>query len=75
VHVTFIPGAFFANAYNSREQVNKDLHDGLAKVSEMIGDGYRPRSVVAGFLSSANPYKSNNRLIIKKKYPAINRPK
>jgi hypothetical protein len=69
VHVTFIPGAFFANAYNSREQVNKDLHDGLAKVSEMIGDGFRPRSVVAGFLSSANQQ------IIKKKYPAINRPK
>ncbi|MDA3924692.1 MAG: DUF3863 domain-containing protein [Kiritimatiellae bacterium] len=69
MHVTFIPGAFFANAYNSREQVNKDLHDGLAKVSEMIGDGFRPRSVVAGFLSSANQQ------IIKKKYPAINRPK
>jgi len=52
--VTFIPGAFFANAYNSREQVNRDLHEGLAKVSEMIGGGFRPKSVVAGFLSSAN---------------------
>ena len=52
--VTFIPGAFFANAYNSREQVNRDLHEGLAKVSEMMGEGFRPRSVIAGFLSSAN---------------------
>jgi hypothetical protein len=52
--ITFIPGAYFANAYNSKEQVNLDLHDGLAKVSEIVGNGFRPQSVVAGFLSAAN---------------------
>ncbi|MGA2624942.1 MAG: DUF3863 domain-containing protein [Bacteroidota bacterium] len=52
--ITFIPGAYFANAYNTREQVNKDLHDGLAIVSEMVGSGYRPQSIVAGFLSAKN---------------------
>jgi len=52
--ITFIPGAYFANAYNSTEQVNKDLHEGLAQVSEMTGQGYRPNSVVAGFLSAKN---------------------
>ncbi|MCX6229088.1 MAG: DUF3863 domain-containing protein [Bacteroidia bacterium] len=52
--ITFIPGAYFANAYNSTEQVNKDLHEGLAKVSEIVGHGYRPNSVVAGFLSAPN---------------------
>jgi hypothetical protein len=52
--VTFIPGAFFANAYNTRDEVNKDLHDGLARVSEIMGGGFRPKSVLAGFLSSAN---------------------
>lgn len=52
--ITFIPGAYFANAYNSTEQVNNDLHEGLAKVSELVGNGYRPLSVVAGFLSSKN---------------------
>lgn len=52
--ITFIPGAYFANAYNSTEQVNKDLHDGLARVSEIVGNGYRPNSVVAGFLSAPN---------------------
>ncbi len=52
--ITFIPGAYFANAYNSTEQVNKDLHEGLAKVSEITGKGYRPNSVVAGFLSAPN---------------------
>lgn len=52
--VTFIPGAYFSNMYNSREQVNRDLHEGLQRVSTMIGNGYRPKSVVAGFLSAEN---------------------
>lgn len=52
--ITFIPGAYFANAYNTREQVNKDLHEGLAKVSEMVGNGFRPKSIVAGFLAAEN---------------------
>lgn len=52
--VTFIPGAYFANMYNTREQVNRDLHDGLQMVSDMVGDGYRPLSVIAGFLSADN---------------------
>jgi hypothetical protein len=52
--ITFIPGAYFSNMYNSREQVNQDLHDGLKRVSEIVGNGYRPKSVIAGFLSSDN---------------------
>ena len=52
--ITFIPGAYFANMYNTREQVNRDLHDGLRRVSEIVGNGYRPKSVVAGFLSADN---------------------
>jgi len=49
-----IPGGYFANMYNTREQVNRDLHEGLQMVSEMVGDGYRPQSVVAGFLAAEN---------------------
>lgn len=52
--VTFIPGAYFANAYNSVEQVNKDIHDALKLISDMVGHGYRPLSIVAGFLSAKN---------------------
>ena len=52
--LTFVPGGYFANAYNTTKQVNKDLHDALAKVSELVGDGYRPKSIVAGFLSADN---------------------
>ena len=52
--ITFVPGGFFANMYNSREQVNRDLHDGLKMVSDMVGGGYRPQCVIAGFLSAEN---------------------
>jgi hypothetical protein len=52
--ITFIPGGYFANMYSTREQVNRDLHDGLQMVSEMVGGGYRPQSVIAGFLSAEN---------------------
>lgn len=52
--VTFIPGGYFANMYNAREQVNRDLHDGLRLVSKMVGGGYRPRAVIAGFLAAGN---------------------
>ncbi len=52
--VTFIPGAYFANMYNTREQVNRDIHEGLALISKMMGGGFRSKSLIAGFLSSAN---------------------
>ncbi|KAA9036113.1 DUF3863 domain-containing protein [Ginsengibacter hankyongi] len=52
--ITFIPGAYFANMYNTREQVSRDLHDGLKMVSQMVGNNYRPLAVIAGFLSSDN---------------------
>ncbi len=52
--ITFLPGGYFANMYNTREQVNKDLHEGLQMVSEMVGNGYRPKAVIAGFLAADN---------------------
>ena len=52
--ITFIPGGYFANMYNTREQVNADLHEALQRVSDMMGGGYRPKSVVAGFLAADN---------------------
>jgi len=52
--VTFIPGAFFANMYNTREQVNRDIHEGLELVGKMMGGKFRSKSLIAGFLSSAN---------------------
>jgi hypothetical protein len=52
--ITFIPGAYFSPMYNSREQTNKDLHEGLKKVSEMVGNGYRPQAVIGGFMAAEN---------------------
>lgn len=52
--ITFIPGAYFSPMYNSREQTNRDLHEGLQMVSEMVGNGYRPLAVIAGFMSAEN---------------------
>ncbi len=52
--ITFIPGGYFANMYNTREQVNADLHDALQMVSDMVGGGYRPKSIVAGYLAADN---------------------
>ena len=52
--ITFLPGAYYGNAYNTREQTNKDIHDGLSLISDIAGNGFRPKSVVAGFLSAAN---------------------
>ena len=52
--ITFIPGAYFAPMYNSRAQTNRDIHDGLKLVGEMVGGGYRPHGIVAGFLAADN---------------------
>lgn len=40
--------------YNSRQQINRDLHEGLQIVSQMVGGGYRPLAVIAGFLAAEN---------------------
>lgn len=52
--VTFIPSGYFAPMYNPRRQINRDLHDALQMVSEIVGGGYRPGSVVAGYLAAEN---------------------
>ena len=52
--ITFIPGGFFAPMYSSRAQVNQDIKEALLKVREMVGDGYKPKSLVAGFLAAEN---------------------
>jgi hypothetical protein len=49
--MTFWPGVDFANKFNTQEQCKKDLHEALELVSQMVGNGYRPKSVVAGHMS------------------------
>ncbi|MDR1384925.1 MAG: DUF3863 domain-containing protein [Planctomycetaceae bacterium] len=52
--VTYFCGGFFPNAYSDRATVSKELHAGLEKVRELVGDGFNPKSVVAGFLAAEN---------------------
>lgn len=52
--VTINPGGYFSNVHNTREQINCDLHEGLQRVSEFVGNGFRPQSVIAGFLAAEN---------------------
>ena len=49
--MTFWPGVDFANKFNTQEQCKKDLHEALELVSHMVGNGYRPKSVIAGHMS------------------------
>jgi hypothetical protein len=52
--ITFIPGGYFAPMYSSRAQVNQDIKEALQRVRDMVGNGYKPKSIVAGFLSAEN---------------------
>ena len=52
--VTFIPGGYFAPMYATRENNRRTIHTALGMVSEMVGGGYRPECVVAGFLDAEN---------------------
>ncbi|MCR5164589.1 MAG: DUF3863 domain-containing protein, partial [Thermoguttaceae bacterium] len=52
--ITFIPGGYFAPMYSSREQVNRDIHEALEIVGQMVGGGYRPKALIGGFLAAEN---------------------
>jgi thioredoxin-related protein len=49
--MTFWPGVQFEDKFNTSEQAKKNLHEGLELVSQMVGGGYRPKSVLAGHMS------------------------
>lgn len=54
--ITFIPGGYFAPMYNTREQIRTTIHRALGLVSTMVGGGYRPQSLVAGFMDAENQH-------------------
>ncbi|GGH04580.1 hypothetical protein GCM10011586_20820 [Silvibacterium dinghuense] len=54
--ITFIPGGYFAPMYNTREENRQTIHTALGQISKMVGGGYRPQCVVAGFLDAQNQY-------------------
>lgn len=52
--ITFIPGGYFAPMYDTREHNRATIHEALGLVSKMVGGGYRPECLVAGFMDAEN---------------------
>ena len=52
--ITFIPGGYFAPMYNTREEIRSSIHDALGLITNMVGGGYRPECIVAGFMDAEN---------------------
>ena len=52
--ITFIPGGYFAPMYNTRAQIQTTIHQALGLISGMVGGGYRPQCIVAGFMDAEN---------------------
>jgi hypothetical protein len=50
--ITFIPGGYFAPMYDTREHNQQTIHTALRLITGMVGNGYRPQSLVAGFLDA-----------------------
>jgi len=50
--MTFIPGGYFAPMYNNQTQTNEDIHDALAVITGVVGKGYRPKAILAGYLGA-----------------------
>jgi len=52
--ITFIPGGYFAPMYNTREQIRTTIHKALQRITRIVGNGYRPQSLIAGFMDAEN---------------------
>ncbi len=52
--ITFIPGGYFAPMYDTRDHIRQAIHQALGEISAMVGSGYRPQSLVAGFMDAEN---------------------
>jgi hypothetical protein len=52
--ITFIPGGYFAPMYDTREHNRATIQAALGMISTMVGGGYRPQSLVAGFMDAEN---------------------
>ncbi|MGA8044043.1 MAG: DUF3863 domain-containing protein [Terracidiphilus sp.] len=52
--ITFIPGGYFAPMYDTRENIRQTIHTALGMVSDMVGGGYRPQCLIAGFMDAEN---------------------
>jgi hypothetical protein len=54
--ITFIPGGYFAPMYNTRQETRATIHEALQMISKMVGNGYRPECLIAGFMDAENQH-------------------
>jgi hypothetical protein len=54
--ITFIPGGYFAPMYDTREHIRETIHKALQLISAMVGKGYRPQCLVAGFMDAEDQH-------------------
>jgi len=52
--ITFIPGGYFAPMFDTRQHNRETIHKALQLISEMVGHGYRPQCLVAGYMDAEN---------------------
>jgi hypothetical protein len=52
--ITFIPGGYFAPMFDTREHNRATIRKALQLISNMVGDGYRPECLIAGFMDAEN---------------------
>ena len=52
--ITFIPGGYFAPMYDTREHNRVTIDKSLGMIGAMVGGGYRPQCLVAGFMDAEN---------------------
>jgi len=51
--ITYFPG-YFPALYLPRQRVNREISEAVQIISDLVGGGYRPQSVIGGFLSADN---------------------
>jgi hypothetical protein len=49
--VSYFPG-YFPAMYLPRERVNREISEAIEIISHFVGGGYRPQSIIGGFLSA-----------------------
>jgi hypothetical protein len=52
--IRYIARGYFAPMYNSCEHIRQTIHKALRFISEMVGNEYRPQSLVAGSRDAEN---------------------
>ncbi|MCP4644846.1 MAG: DUF3863 domain-containing protein, partial [bacterium] len=49
--VSYFPG-YFPAMHLPRARVNKEMSEAIERISDFVGGGYRPQSIIGGFLSA-----------------------